>query len=135
MHVDTLHPSNFLKASDVDSRDFILCIKSLSFEEFDRDEGGKEGRPCLWFAETEKGLVLNKTNAQMIASLYGTETDDWAGKLIAVGSENVPFKGKIVPALRVRGHVPAAGNGQAAQPAPKPEPVSAGDGPDSDLPF
>ena len=135
MHVDTLHPSSFLRAGDVASRDFILCIKSLSFEEFDRDEGGTEERPCLRFTKTDKGLVLNKTNARMIASLHGTETDDWVGKLIAVGLENVPFKGKIVPAIRIRGHVPAAGNGQAAQPEPQPEPVSVGNGPDSDLPF
>ena len=133
MHVDTIFPSRFLKAADFADRDFVLCIASLSFDEFDRDDGGKETRPVLWFTKTDKGFVLNKTNANMIASLHGAETDDWVGKLIALGTENVSFRGNVAPALRVRGHVPS-GAGQEEQRAPEPQPVSAGSN-DDDLPF
>ena len=133
MHVDTMFPGRFLKAGDLAGRDFILCIASLSFDEFDRDDGGKEQRPVLWFTKTDKGFVLNKTNANMIASLHGSETDTWVGKLITLGTENVSFRGNIAPAIRVRGHVPNGG-GQAEQPVLEPEPVSAGPN-DDDLPF
>ena len=133
MHIDTMFPSKFLKAGDLADREFSLCIASLSFDEFDRDDGGKEKRPVLWFAKTEKGFVLNKTNASMIASLHGSETDTWVGKLITLGTENVSFRGNIAPAIRVRGHVPTV-NGEQDQQSLEPEPVSAGPN-DDDLPF
>ena len=133
MHIDTMFPSKFLKAGDLVDRDFILCIASLSFDEFDRDDGGKEKRPVLWFTKTEKGFVLNKTNANMIASLHGSETDDWVGRLITLGTENVSFRGNIAPAIRVRGHVPN-GSGQTEQQELEQESDLAGSN-DDDLPF
>ena len=133
MHVDTMFPSRFLKAGDLAGQNLTLCISSLSFDEFDRDDGGKEQRPVLWFTKADKGFVLNKTNANMIASLHGRETDDWVGKLITLGTENVSFRGNIAPAIRVRGYVPP-GNGQTEQHAAEPEPVSVGSN-DDDLPF
>ena len=133
MHVDTMFPSRFLKAGDLAGRDVTLCIASLSFDEFDRDDGTKETRPVLWFTKTDKGFVLNKTNAKMIASLHGSDTDDWVGKHIALGTESVAFRGNVAPALRVRGHVPT-GNGQAQEHAPEPDRVPVGSD-DDDLSF
>ena len=137
MHVDTMFPSRFLKASDLDGQEFRLEIASLTFEEFDRDDGGKEARPCLWFTKTDKGLVLNKTNASMIAHLHGNETDNWIGKIIAVGTESVAFKGQIVPALRVRGYTPSANGtpGQQPEPAAVADDLPAEVDDNSDLPF
>lgn len=48
-------------------------------------------------------MVLNKTNANNIAFLYGEETDDWQGAEIVLFEAMVDFQGKTVPALRVRG--------------------------------
>jgi len=129
MHIDTLFPSNYLKAGDFAGRDFNLTIKALDFQEFDRDQGGKEDRPCLWFEKTEKGLVLNKTNAKMIAELHGPDTDSWVGKTIAVGSEKVPFRGDIVDAIRVRGTVPQAAAAPAAPAAPAAQPQAPAEAP------
>ena len=131
MHIDTMFPSRFLKAGDLAGRDVTLCIARLNFDEFDRDDGTKEKRPVLWFTKTDKGFVLNKTNARMIASLHGGETDNWVGKHIVVGTESVSFRGNITPAIRVRGHTPT-GSGPAREGRPEPAPVHSDD---DDLPY
>ena len=56
----------------------------------------------LYFQGKEKGLVLNKTNANNIAYVYGDETDDWRGQEITLFEAMVDFQGKTVPAIRVR---------------------------------
>jgi len=63
-----------------------------------------------------KGLVINSTNAITIASMYGDNTDGWAGKKIAlyVGQARNPQDGSMVPAIRVRPKVP----GTNAEPMP-----------------
>lgn len=61
-----------------------------------------ELKPVLYFRETEKGLVLNKTNASTISGLYGPETDEWGGKKIALFGQEVDFQGRQVLAIRVR---------------------------------
>jgi len=52
-------------------------------------------------------VVLNKTNAKIIASLHGNETDDWPGKKIILYATEVDFRGEIVDAIRVRKRIPA----------------------------
>ena len=56
----------------------------------------------LKFQGETKGLVLNKTNASMIAHDYGREIDDWVGKTIECYKDAVPYQGRIVDAIRVR---------------------------------
>ena len=51
-----------------------------------------------------KPLVLNSTNGQLIAqALTSPETDDWAGKEIALYNDpNVSFGGKLTGGVRAR---------------------------------
>jgi hypothetical protein len=50
--------------------------------------------------------VLNKTNNSTIIGLYGSETDDWIGKKIALFSQEVDFQGKQTMAIRIRMRTP-----------------------------
>jgi hypothetical protein len=60
----------------------------------------------LYFAESEKGMVLNSTNAQMIAKLTGVENNidtGWVGfQIVLYDDPNVSFSGKITGGIRVR---------------------------------
>ena len=56
----------------------------------------------LFFQGKERGLVLNKTNANNIVIAYGDEMDDWAGKKLILYEAMVDFQGRSVPAVRVR---------------------------------
>ena len=45
---------------------------------------------------------MNKTNAIMLAHLFGPETQQWKDKQVEVYTEAVSFQGKIVDSLRLR---------------------------------
>jgi hypothetical protein len=87
-----------------------------------------EHKWCLEFRETDKPLVLNMTNMQLCAKVFGSEdTDDWTGKPIVLYTDpNVSYGGKIVGGIRVRAPKPGA---------KLPEPVQVEAPSDDDIPF
>lgn len=96
MHIDELFPSRFLKWTDLKGKNVRLTIKGVSIEEF--DDGRK---PALAFEGTDKLMTLNKTNALVIADMYGPETTKWPGNQIVVAHEKVLFAGKMTDTIRV----------------------------------
>ena len=110
MKVSTMFPSSYLKAPDLvgsSNPEPVLEIVRVSLEEmpaFD-DEPAKK-LPVAWFKETDKGMVMNVTNANMIAFLHGDDTDEWIGKKIQLHTPPVAFRGKSAPGLRVKDSVP-----------------------------
>lgn len=113
MNINNAFPSKYLKASDIEHDDLILTISHVEVENMAQQGEASELKPVVYFEETEKGFVLNKTNATTIGKLYTPETDNWPGKKIAVFSTEVDFAGKQTLALRVR-MKPPAGNGTAS---------------------
>lgn len=100
MDINTLFKSKFMKAADLDQdEETIYTMVAVRMEEM--QQTGEE-RPVLYFKETEQGLVLNKTNATTITKQYGNNTDAWKGKKIALGVDEVEFKGDYVLGIRVR---------------------------------
>lgn len=97
MHIDEAFPSKYLKASDLQGRNVTVKMGRAEVEKI-----GEDKKLILYFQGKEKGMVLNKTNANNIASIYGGDTDDWYGKEITLFEAMVDFQGKTVPALRVR---------------------------------
>jgi hypothetical protein len=119
MNVNELFPSRFVKGDDLGDKRPVVTIRSCSIEEMGKD---KERHPVLWFKGTEKGLVLNKTNAMTIAALYGPEMNEWLGKRITLYTERVRIGGENKIAIRVVKQVPAP----VEQKVLIPEPVSQG---------
>lgn len=103
MNINKQFDSKYLKADgDIpDDGNLVLTIDVVRMEPVGQGEDQSE-KPVVFFRETDKGLVLNKTNATTITGLYGPETDDWIGKKIALFSTEVDFGGKQVLAIRVR---------------------------------
>lgn len=111
MHFRVLFPSQYLAAHDLNGKDVVLTIRGLVVEEL-KTERGSEKKPVVYFVETqkkaerektdEKRLVLNKTNAKLIAEMYGSEVNDWSGKRITVYATSVSAFGKNTEAIRVR---------------------------------
>jgi hypothetical protein len=107
--------SRFLRAEDV-TRETTLKIKNVTEETFGEGKEQKQ-KLVLWFTNTKKGLVLNRTNNRTIRAAYGDNTAGWAGKLVVVFPTQAEYRGRMGPALRVRIPPPkqASGNGQPAQ--------------------
>lgn len=109
MRVSSAFPSEFLKASDLNGRNVKVSMSHVEM----KDIGG-DHKPVLFFIGKEKGMVLNKTNANNISLVYGDETDGWQGKEIVLFEAMVDFQGKTVAAIRVRAPQP---KDKAPQPA------------------
>jgi hypothetical protein len=98
MRASELAPSPHLEAADL-SGDTTYTIARVS-----KERVGKEGveKGVLFFAEVQRGLVLNKTNVLRIVAQLGNETDDWQGSKITLYPTETEFNGKTVPCIRVR---------------------------------
>lgn len=108
MKVGTAFPSTYLKADDLEDRDWPVTIKEVKMELVGMP-GDQSEKLTLMFDELDKGIVCNKTNAGVIEKMYGAETDDWIGKKITLWpNHDVEFKGEIVSAIRVRSRPVAA---------------------------
>lgn len=98
MDINEAFPSKWLKASDLGGNQPTMTISDVKYEEVG-DDGNK---PVIFFEETDKGIVLNKTNATNISEKYGTKTEAWRGKKVILFTTWVDFNGKSVEAIRIR---------------------------------
>lgn len=96
----------WLKASDLkkDGKPVKakLIIDRAEVVEF-KDNTKKLG---VFFVGKEKGLVLNKTNAALIAEQHGQDTGGWKGKEVRIYPTTTDFGGERVECIRVEQHVP-----------------------------
>lgn len=115
ININNAFPSNFLKASDLQGQNLRVKIDKVLMEDV-----GDDHKPIVYFVGKNKGLVLNKTNATVIAASYGDDTDGWIGGIVELFATKTLFQGKMVDALRVL--VPNATSPSLA-PKPQPKPV------------
>lgn len=109
MKVSEQFSSNWLKAADLKGQPRTVTIQEVKLEPV-----GQDGEKMIcYFAGKDKGLVLNKTNANTIAASLGDDTVGWGGKQIVLMSTKVPFQGQMVDAIRVS--VPSDQTGSARQ--------------------
>lgn len=109
MNVDEIYPSTkSLKAADLQGKTVSVTIENFEVKKF--DNGNKV---ILKFAGKEKLLVCNKTNAKIIASAYGPNTDGWVGKQILIYPDKTMFGTDLVDCIRVRIPAPPAASGEA----------------------
>jgi hypothetical protein len=95
MRISGAFPSDYLKASDLQGQRVLLKMSRIEMRDM-----GDEVKPVLYFEGKEKGLVLNKTNANTIATAYGDETDDWVGAEIVLFETTVEYQGQRRPGIR-----------------------------------
>lgn len=120
MDIGSAFATKYLKASDLQGRDVTVKMGRVEQEKI-----GDDHKLILYFQGKEKGMVLNKTNANSIADVYGGETNDWYGQSIILFEQMVDFQGKRVPGLRVR--APRREAPPVRQTAPRREMAPAGD--------
>ncbi len=97
MLITEAFPSEYLRAADLQGRNVRATISHIEVREV-----GDGHKPVIFFQGKEKGVVLNKTNANNIAAAYGDDTDDWTGKEVILYGTMVDFQGRSVAAIRIR---------------------------------
>ena len=81
-----------------------LAISEVGEKTYKDEKTGKEDtKLILSFADEDKRLVCNWTNATEIAKSYGDDTDGWIGKVIQLYRTTTSYGTDVVPCIRVRG--------------------------------
>jgi len=114
-HWKTLFPRDFLAAFDLQDaagkpRDAVCTIASVDPGEISERPGSsaKKRAGFVTFVGKKLKLILNKTNSETIAKMYGDDYLAWAGKRVSLYADvtNVGPK-KNIPCVRVRPRPPA----------------------------
>lgn len=113
-----LFPSDYLSAVEFLGRDVTLTVARVFIDELKMRGGKSEQKPVLTFKETKKKLVLNKTNADSIAVMYGSEAGAWVGKRVTFYPTKTQCGRDTVDCIRVRETVPSAKPNGAAKTKP-----------------
>jgi hypothetical protein len=89
--------SRFFRAEDLET-EIRLKIKNVTEEKM----ADGETKLTVWFTNSKRGLVLNRTNNRVIRAAFGDAVDGWTGKIIVLYPTTAEFRGKMGPAMRVR---------------------------------
>jgi hypothetical protein len=102
LYASDFDQSKYLKAADLGEigGEKRLKIKTVT-KEIEVGER-QETKACVWFTNIDRGLLLNKTNLRVLQGAFGNDMELWAGKIIVAYSIMAPFRGQMVPSLRVR---------------------------------
>lgn len=95
-----MFPSEFLSFVDLKGRSVAVTIESLNIDEL-RTQAGKMRKVVARLAGKDKKFVMNKTNCQRIAEVYGTQAKAWIGKVIVIKPDKDRFGNKMVDCIRV----------------------------------
>ena len=91
----------FISGEDLMAKDVTLTIKAIGIDEAFNGHT-KEDVVVITFEETEKMMVLNRTNAKMITKRTGSvNVEEWKGFKITLTCERVAAFGKQVLAVRL----------------------------------
>lgn len=106
------HWKNFLDKDYLGSHnlekgeEMLLTIEKFEGEEEVTTAEGKKVKQVLYFKEDVPKMILNITNGNILANLYGSHPEQWIGKQIQIYAASVKAFGKVQDALRIRDFVP-----------------------------
>ena len=101
--IDDVFAGDSLRAADIKGREPTVTIKSVDVREFTSKEGKKQNKLVIYFQNTQKNLICNKTNANRIAYMHGKDYTLWPGKKITLFVDPfVEFGGQQQDAIRVK---------------------------------
>jgi hypothetical protein len=96
--INEFFPGRYFKAETLGGKARVIRIGAV---ERDKLSDGSV-KPVVEFEDEPMKLVLNRTNANAIATVYGNNTDNWMGKLIELYPTRTQFGSNMVDAVRVR---------------------------------
>lgn len=117
MRISEQFAGNYFKAADL-PQPRVLTIQAVELAAL--PEG--ETKPAVQFVGEQQQLMLNKTNAFVLAEMFGDDSDAWKGRPVELYATTTTFSGRTVPCIRVRPPQPSQ---PVLQPAPQPAPVPA----------
>lgn len=125
---------DYIGAWDLGGQDVTVRITKVQAGELIAQGGRKSKKPLCWFEGKEKGFVFNKTNAKIVAAMYGNDTAAWIGKRITLYPTTTQMGGETVDCIRVRPSIPKARAANGSKRTAEPELEPAASDPAEDFP-
>lgn len=107
-HYEALFDSTYLRWFDLNGQPSLVVIKSTERKELTLRGGAKKKAPVIDIEQIQgaitdiKPLVLNRTNADSIASIHGNRPSEWPGKEIVLYQDVTKLKGQETNCIRIR---------------------------------
>lgn len=103
-NINEMIPSKYLKIADVPDP-VIVTFQGVKQVNVAKEDEAPEMKWACKFKEFSKPMVLNSTNLNTAARVFGSmNTDDWIDKeIVLYNDENVSYAGKQTGGLRFRG--------------------------------
>lgn len=79
---EDLTRGEYIDATEFNGKPVTLTVKDVDRKALADMHGGTANKAVMWFEETDRQIVLNKTNLQLIKAMFGRLVDDWFGKRI-----------------------------------------------------
>ena len=96
---DQLYGSKYLSATDLGGSILRVKIEKVEVADLREKDGTTRKKFVLSFNGQDKAMVLNKTNASVLADAFGKNPDDWVDQRLEIYSE---MTGLGKPGLRIR---------------------------------
>lgn len=96
-NINEIYQSNYLTAADLQGKEPTVTITQVEIAKM--NDG--QVKICIFANNRPKGIILNKTNARAVSSMYGEETDRWIGSRVKLVTVWTDYQGKPVKAIRV----------------------------------
>ena len=100
--------TDYLAGADLDDgkgghQEIVLTIAKAVREKVKDQNGNEETCLVLHWNESAKPMILNVTNSKTLAKLFKSDyIEDWAGKIVQIGTDKVRAFGEVHDALRIR---------------------------------
>lgn len=127
MDYRTMFDAKYVGAWDLPPKGVVVEIEKVAGETLIAEGNKKNRKPVITFKGKEKRFALNKTNAKLIAAMYGTDTTKWVGKRIAIYPTTTKFGKETVECIRVRNVIPKDAADTSPMPAIPTHPGSDGE--------
>jgi hypothetical protein len=97
---DDLYGGRFLAATDLKAP-VTATIERVDLETFNRPGEPARTKAVAYFKNAKKPMVVNKTNAGVLAAAFGKAFSGWVGQRVTVKAEPTTFGGKNTLGLRL----------------------------------
>jgi hypothetical protein len=107
--------SDYLSSADVEEKDIILTIKSVSIDDVKGADGKNKKCNVARFAETGvKPMILNVTNSKIVKKFAGSRyLEDWKNIPVQLYvDDKVKAFGEVTEGLRIRSQQPRIGKSE-----------------------
>jgi hypothetical protein len=99
----TMFSAEYINGAELEGKKWTVTITAVKSITLEGENKKKSNKAVISFKEMDRGWVLAKTNAILIAGLFGDETKDWIGKRVTIHSETVQVGTDTAPGIRVIG--------------------------------